>query len=195
MGSPMWKKNRQSNAGSPGEGGSRSVDYGAWVGAIKRIGPGLLQYFRKKHINCTEHDIYDGMMDAIRSINNVNPLFNPDDKQTDPYFFASAKNATVNILKKRREQRLIVEPHVFHVFGLDDADTTEPTEIKQDLIEVLLSLSEDKRIYILNYSESDAIKTPAERQKAQRIRDEIEKRMHQKGYDSFGRKRIAGDGQ
>jgi DNA-directed RNA polymerase specialized sigma24 family protein len=193
----MSKKSRRSGA----SGDPPRVDYAAWEAAIKRVGPGVIRYFRNKDIPCSPHDIYDALMDAVFTISAKPDQFDPQDQATDQYLFVAAKNNTLNILRKRwREHPLSFELQVFDPNDDDDHEglpdvehsvATQRASMLNDLKRVLSALSGDKRNFILDYVQSRIVKTRAERQKAQRIRDEIEQKMRGLGHEVPGSKRAA----
>jgi DNA-directed RNA polymerase specialized sigma24 family protein len=196
----MSKKSRRSGA----SGDPPRVDYAAWEGTIKRVGPGLLRYFRDKHIPCSPHDVSDGLMDAVSAISSQLDRFDPNDKASDQYLFVAAKNNTLNILRKRlREHPLTFELQVFDPNDDDDHEglpdvqhsvATQRASMLNDLKRVLSALSGDKCNFIVDYVQSRIVKTRAERQKAQRIRDEIEQKMRDLGHEVPDSKRAAAAG-
>jgi DNA-directed RNA polymerase specialized sigma24 family protein len=196
----MSKKSRRSGA----SGDPPRVDYAAWEGAIKRVGPGLIRYFRNRNIPCSEHDISDGLMDAVFALNSKPEHFDPTDKKIDGYLFTAAKNNTLNILRKRwREHPLTFELQVFDPNDDDDHEglpdvehsvATQRASMLNDLKRVLSALSGDKCNFIVDYVQSRIVKTRAERQKAQRIRDEIEQKMRDLGHEVPDSKRAAAAG-
>jgi DNA-directed RNA polymerase specialized sigma24 family protein len=187
--------------GSPGKG-CGLPDYAAWEGAIKRVGPGLLRYFRGRPFPSHPHDISDGLMDAINDISSKHPWFNPRDKEMDRYLFVAAKNKTMNNLRKSwRERPLTFQPQVYDPeiadtegggAELNHLGSMRQPDIMEDLKTVLLALSEDKRKFILNYVQLLDVKTDGERQKALRIRKEIEQKLRAMGHNSFGAKQAEG---
>jgi DNA-directed RNA polymerase specialized sigma24 family protein len=197
----MSKKSRRSGA----SGDPPRVDYAAWEGTIKRVGPGLLRYFRDKHIPCSPHDVSDGLMDAVSAISSQLDRFDPNDKASDQYLFVAAKNNTLNILRKRlRERPLNFELQVFDPTddeghdgspGVERSIGTKRASMLNDLKTVLSALSVDKCQFILDYVQSLIIKTHAERQKAQRIRKEIAQKMRDLGHEVPDSKRAAGGEQ
>jgi DNA-directed RNA polymerase specialized sigma24 family protein len=199
----MSNKRSQSDENAPEDDDRRPVDYARWQGIIRRIGPGLSQYFRNKKLPTNDHDIYDGLIDAIYKITSSKTWFDPDDEKNDRFVFTVAKNAVLNNLhKQRREVPLTFEIRVYpENDDIDERDEVEkaehsdiakeldePKNMKEALTKSLLSLSKFEREFILDYVESPVPKTQAERQRAQRIRYKIAEEMRCLGYDSMSQK-------
>jgi hypothetical protein len=156
-----------------------------WAALIRKVGPRLVGYFRRKGIFVPYEDIEDGLAEAIRITLCPRSTYDPGKGDLVGWLFVVAKNQTLNILNKKLT-------HLGSARDLDGlrifpqaSETDEPNEseskMRRDLVEVLVSLPEADRLFILAYAESGETKDGSDRVRAHRIRGE------------FGRRCTAGD--
>jgi DNA-directed RNA polymerase specialized sigma24 family protein len=155
-----------------------------------------------------DRDIDEALTEALGNfiLSRGSPL-DPDDLTNDRFIFVCAKNVVMNRLRiLRREVPLKDEIRIYP----DDEDAgdlpkaeeighsgnadqpIDPTNMMDAVTRVLLSLSEDKREFILDYVQSGVTKSGADRQKAWRIMREIKQMMGRLGCNPIDRQRREG---
>jgi len=157
-----------------------------WAALIKEVGPRLVWYFRSRRIFVPDQDIDDGLSEAIFILWSRMSTYDPVRGTLTSWLFAIAKNRTLNILQKKLTRREIpldldglqIFPQESEIDELPDSKS----EILQALIQVLESLADADRLFILDYVGSRGTKDGSERVRAHRIRASVRKEMHRLGY-------------
>jgi DNA-directed RNA polymerase specialized sigma24 family protein len=195
----------------------KDADYARWREVIKRVGPGLVRYFRVSAPPATQDDdswlpdtIYDGLMDALFKIKSSYPPWKISAPTLDRLVFTVAKNAIINNMRKSKREvpELRVYPEPIYKSGENETvkqpgptdNPADHSQTMQDLLRLVHALPQSQQDFILMYVTSNSVKTNSERQKAHRIIGKLADQMHRLGHDPLGhdpfrKKRLEGGGQ
>ena len=190
-------QNPNSPRASDGDGGLRPGHDIDWAGVLSRVGPKLEDYFKRRSIPVTTHDVDDGLQQGISKVLDGKAVFETEkNREFDGFLFVICKNLILTALKARWK---LVDPdmtfdtlRVYPQFNPDAESSKVNEQMYADVVAVLESFPSCDRAFMLDYpnmsvsevAEKWGMTPEAARVRQFRLKTKIKKQLQGLGYST-----------